>query len=242
MKKDDISLFCQSETSAFRLNIAAELILGPRCKKAGMSRVASDIRARCSDYIDIRERALVECLVVLEAEPRNCLAHYIAGHAYAGCAEASSSDSKIELLSRAAAHYEQALACIKDGQEHKALIFLPADKRHDESLGLDTKIKLGLAELYAEAGLVLMGTGRWPEAVTCYKKVTEYDPLRTTGWIWLAKALFKSEGVDRAIEVLEYAQSVDKQHENFDPALGSYLKKYTDIAALRDEFLRVGKV
>ena len=238
MNKYDINLFCDSEMNAFRLNLAAELVLGYRYTDKEMSRAAKNIRDKCKDYKDLWERALDECLAVLETEPRNCLAHYIAGHSYSGCGEASISDSKVELRSKAADHYEQALDCIKDGQEHKALIFLPTDKRHDESLDLDTKVKLGLAELYAETGLVYMGTGRWPEAVACYKKVTEHDPLRTTGWMWLAKSLFKTEGVDRAIEVLNYALGLDKQHENFEPVLGSYLRKYTEIAEQRDEFLK----
>ena len=237
MNNDDISLFCDSEMNAFRLNLAAELVLGCRYTNKEMSGTAKNIEGSCKDYNDLRERALDECLAVLEIEPRNCLAHYIAGRAYTRT-EPSCNDSEKTLSYKAAVHYERALDCIKDGHEYKALIFLPADKCHDESLDLDTKVKLGLAELYAEAGLVYMETYRWPEAAACYKKVTEYDPLRTTGWMWLAKSLFETEGVDRAIGVINYALGLDKQHANFEPVLKSYLKKYTAIAAQRDGFLK----
>ncbi len=241
MNDGDIRLFCDSEMNAFRLNIAAELVLGTRYTKKETSRTVEKIKGKYKTYKDLRKRAIEECLAVLEAEPKNCLAHYFAGHAYASYAAASCYASQMDLRNKAAVHYEHALDQIKDGHEHKALIFLPADKRHDESLSLDKKVELGLAELYSETGLVYMETGRWPEAAVCYKKVTECDPLRTGGWAWLAKSLFKTEGVDRAIEVLDYALGLDEQHENFEPVLGSYLRKYNAIVAQRDEFMQVEK-
>ncbi len=140
MNNNDLSLFCNLENNAFRLMVAADLILGRQYTKKDMSYTASNITKKCRCRSEIRERALAECLAVLETEPKNCLAHYIAGRAYVRTAGPSCKASEETLYDNATVHYERAMDCIKDGHEYKALIFLPADKRHDESLDLATKI------------------------------------------------------------------------------------------------------
>ena len=239
MQINEIKLIGKSKLTRARLMLAAQLSLGERYTGKGLSPLGQHVMSQVNSRLDLFDVILAECYEVIVSEPDNCLAHYIAGITLNRAAHSGKKDLSIAIINEAIAHLEQILSLVAGGGEYKTIIFLPREVRSDPQLDREAKTKLGLADLYNELGLSYMDVEKWHQALSCYKEVTTLDPQKATGWLWLSKSLFNTEGADQAIKTLEYALSTDSSDMNFETLLGTYLRRYRKIASSRDEIFKV---
>lgn len=238
MQINEIELIGKSELTRSRLMLAAQLSLGKVYTGKELSPLGQHVMNQVKSRLDLFDVILAECYEVIVREPDNCLAHYIAGRTLNNAAHSGDNGLSISIVNEAIAHLEHILSLVAGGGEYKAIIFLPRETRNDPGLDREAKTKLGLADLYHELGLSYMEVEMWHQALSCYKEVTTLDPQKATGWSWLSKSLFNTEGADQAIKTLEYALSIDSADMNFKALLGSYLRRYRRIASSRDNIFK----